>query len=631
MRGRAFLVFRLAVKDLRHRPAQALLLLLAIAAATTTLTLGLALHGTTNNPYARTRSATNGPDVVATVMPGGSSAPAPTTTATPGGAVQRGPVLDAAAEAAALRPLEHAAGVAAFSGPFAVTWTSLRKGHTTGGAEVEGRNAAISTVDQPKQLRGSWIRPGGVVVEAGFASALGLHVGDQLTLGAATFQIVGTAATAAIPSYPDVCAEAEGCFIVGNVSSANPGLIWATEADASRIAGTDGPIAYFLNLKLNDAGAASAFADRYNADVSPSAPYLLSWQRIRSGDAQELAKVQIVLSLGSWLLALLAIASVAVLVGGRMAEQNRRVGLLKAVGGTPRVVAVVLLLEHVLVGMCAAGVGLAVGWVTAPLIDRPGAGLIGAPNAPSITAPTVGLVVALALAVGIFATFVPAVRAARQSTVAALNDSARPPRRRAWIIRLSAKLPAPLAAGHAPRCAASAATCAQHLQRCGYHERARHRAHHSCGFVELVARPAGDSGDDRHLSDAHRAGCGKRYFHCLDDCARCPTLSSACSRTWSYVATDHHRLDDRATTPRAARSAARHPRRHRHLQQPASHRADRTAQSALDRHGHRPDTARHCCAHRRPHSYRCTPSGRRDTAIGSCVNCLTPGRHCDRQ
>jgi len=59
------IVYRLGLKDLRHRPAQALLLLLAIAAGAATLTLGIALHGTTDSPYARTRTATNGPDVVA--------------------------------------------------------------------------------------------------------------------------------------------------------------------------------------------------------------------------------------------------------------------------------------------------------------------------------------------------------------------------------------------------------------------------------------------------------------------------------------------------------------------------------------------------------------------------------------
>ena len=113
-----------------------------------------------------------------------------------------------------------------------------------------------------------------------------------------------------------------------------------------------------------------------------------------------IAKVQLVLITGSWLLALLALASVAVLVGGRMAEQTRRVGLLKAVGGTPRLVAVVLLFEHVLVGLCAAGVGLVAGWLAAPLLDGPGAGLLGAPSAPSLSGSTVGLVIALALGGG---------------------------------------------------------------------------------------------------------------------------------------------------------------------------------------------------------------------------------------
>jgi ABC-type antimicrobial peptide transport system permease subunit len=147
------------------------------------------------------------------------------------------------------------------------------------------------------------------------------------------------------------------------------------------------------------------------------------------------------------LLALLAVASVAVLVGGRMVEQTRRVGLLKAVGATPQLVAAVLLFEHVLVGLCAAGVGLLAGWLAAPLLDGPGAGLLGAPSAPSLSGLTVVVVVALALGVAILATFVPAIRAAHQSTVAALEDSARPPRRSPALIRLSAHLPATLLLG----------------------------------------------------------------------------------------------------------------------------------------------------------------------------------------
>ena len=82
--GRLLLVSRLATKDLRHRPAQAALLLLAIAAGAATLTLGLSLLGTTDNPYARTRAVTNGPDVVASVFTGGSNALGPTAIAKPG-------------------------------------------------------------------------------------------------------------------------------------------------------------------------------------------------------------------------------------------------------------------------------------------------------------------------------------------------------------------------------------------------------------------------------------------------------------------------------------------------------------------------------------------------------------------
>ena len=427
--GKLLLAWRLAVRDLRYHPAEAVLLLLAVTAAATTLTLGLALHGVTSAPYERTRAATNGPDVVANIFPGSLNS-------------------SASALAGELRPLERAAVAVAHSGPFPVTWAPLRAGRTTAGAEIQGRDSAAARVDQPKLTSGSWTRPGGVVIEAGFAEALGLHVGDRIRLAGISFQVAGTAVTAAVPSYPEVCYL--GCDFSGNFPAGSPGLVWLTAADTALVARAgDEPVAYYLNLKLGNPADATAFASRYDAATAnaPGAPYLVSWQDISNEDAKTTAIVQLVLFTGSGLLALLALASVAVLVGGRMAEQSRRVGLMKAAGGTPELVAAVLMLEHVIIGIAAAGIGLLAGWLTAPLLDGPGAGLLGTAGTPALGPDSTGLVLLLALGVAITATFVPALRAARTSTVRLLDDAARAPRRSTLVIRLSAHLPAPLLVG----------------------------------------------------------------------------------------------------------------------------------------------------------------------------------------
>ena len=435
--GRVLLVWRVVAKDIRHRPILTILLLLAIAGGVAALTLGLALHATTDNPYMRTRAATAGPDVVATDINGYSRSQEQ------GSGSSHSVSIGGSAQPSDLTPLGHAPGVVAYSGPFPMTWALLRSGHTNATAEVEGRSSAPSAVDRPKLIQGTWVRPGGVVVEATFAQVLGLHVGDRVRLGDGSYQVVGTAATAAFPTYP--VASALGAFLVGNLGSNSIGLVWVPAADVAHVAAAGSePVVYTMNLKLADPTAAQAFADRH---ASSTVLALNSWQSIRSKETLVTARAQLVLFTGSWLLVLLAIASVAVLVGGRTAEQTRRVGLLKAVGGTPRFVALVLLCEYALIGLCAAGLGLLAGWLAAPLIDRPGAGLLGAPSAPSLTVSTVGLAVALALGAALLATFVPAVRAARQSTVAALEDSARVPRRRARVIALSAHLPAPLLVG----------------------------------------------------------------------------------------------------------------------------------------------------------------------------------------
>ncbi len=423
--GRIILIWRLAARDLRRRPVQALLLLIVITAAMATLTLGLILHGVTSKPYGQTRAATAGPDVVASSV---------------GFTASKQISASALGRFAALA---HAPGVTAHSGPYPVAWPVLRAHGVTADVMAEGRDEVSAAVDQPKVIEGTWVRGSGVVVERAFADALGVRIGGHVTLDGRRFQVTGIGVTAAVPVYSQLCFYG-GCNGPGSFDT---GLVWVTQAAARSLAAPGSPLTYYLNLRLKDPAAAPAFVDEHQPPPTSGPAALTAWQSLRDAAATLVAQEQNVLVPASWLLGLLAVASVAVVAGGRMAEQERRVGLLKAAGGTPSMVTAVLLAEHLAVGLVAAGAGLAAGRLAAPLLTSPGASLVGSPSAPPLTWFTVLLVAAAAIAVAAASTLVPAVRAARISTVAALAGAVRPPRRRAWLIKLSARLPVPLLLG----------------------------------------------------------------------------------------------------------------------------------------------------------------------------------------
>ncbi len=334
-------------------------MLVTIMAASATLTLGLILHGVTSQPYAQTRTATRGPDVVANIFPAGPD---------------KGPAAGKwgmpARQVAALTALDHAPGVTGHSGPYPVTWTLLRAHGATATAEVEGRDEAPAPVDQPKLTQGSWVRPGEVVIERSFADALGIGAGARITLNGRPFRVAGVAVTAAFTPYPNVCFT--GCIIAtGQKMASEPGLIWTTRAAARGLARDAEPLTYFLNLKLARPGSAYTFVDARN-NPSAAAPYLTAWQDISQQDGNLVKNEQLVMMVASSLLCLLAIASVAVLVAGRVADQIRRVGLLKAVGATPGLVAAVFLAEYLVLALVAAALGLAAGRLVAPLLSNPG-------------------------------------------------------------------------------------------------------------------------------------------------------------------------------------------------------------------------------------------------------------------
>ena len=105
--GRLLLVYRLVVGDIRRRPLESALLLVVVVITAATLALGLALRQVAQSPFARTKAATRGPDVVVHGQP------------SPGSPIQ----LSHAGELQGLRTpsqafarLGHAAGVAAIGG-----------------------------------------------------------------------------------------------------------------------------------------------------------------------------------------------------------------------------------------------------------------------------------------------------------------------------------------------------------------------------------------------------------------------------------------------------------------------------------------------------------------------------------
>lgn len=425
--SRSRLGVRLAVRDLRRRGTETALLFVALAVASTTLTIGLVLHGQTATPYAVTRDRTAGPDVTAALFP----APGRTVTA---------------ADLAGLRAVASRPAVTARSRAFPMAWTAIHAHGLTGVAEVQGRDSARGPVDRPQVVSGQWVGRHGVVLERAFADAMHLRVGDAVLLGGHPQRVIGIAVSAALPPYPQLCTI--GCILDrADWFSAQPGLVWASRDEVASLASRNEPLVWFEYLELQEPAVAPQFAAAA-ADGGPpdGRPELTAWQDIAGRQAEQLANERAAVVFGSSLLVILALATLVVLVGGRMSDEAPRMGMLKAAGATPGYIVCLLLASYLAVGLVAALTGIVAGRLLAPRLVTLSAGLLGHVGVTRVSVPDAALVVGCVLTIVVVACSLPAWRSARRSTVQALGASPTV-RRNRHLVAVSNTMPTPLLLG----------------------------------------------------------------------------------------------------------------------------------------------------------------------------------------
>jgi putative ABC transport system permease protein len=414
------LAVRLAARNLRRRPGQALLLLLTLTITTGVLGVAMSLFGSADEPWNRAWRATNGFHVSFTVYHPPDE---------PGDRALVAELRESATQ------LTSAPGVVAAGGPWTHLYGSIQIAGGTEDLTAEVRDPGPYQVDQPLVTSGRWLgQGGGVVLESGLAATLRVGAGDTVLVQGRPFPVRGVAQTVSRGRFP----------------LSRPAQVWVTPETARQLRELGMTEEGFeLQLRLADPARAADFvAAHQSLEAVPSSssiiPYLETWQQRRIESHADIDILAGTLLAAGTLIAILTIATASVLIAGRMAAQVRQVGTLKAVGVTPRQVMLVLLVEHLAIAAGATTVGLGIGRLLAPPIAATSVTVLGRPQPPPLTVTRVVILAAVAGAVVLLGTVRPTLRGIRQSTLRSLAAGPRPPRHPGRVAGLAARAGIPL-------------------------------------------------------------------------------------------------------------------------------------------------------------------------------------------
>jgi len=404
--------------DLRARRVQAVLTVAVVAGVVAALLLAAMLLEGTTNPWRGLFARTHGADVMIRFAHGTD-----------------------------LAKLDALPGVTKVGAPSVIASATLEQGATESPVELRSMRTAEPAMSAPLVTAGSWLRaadPAGAVVEASFAAADHLAVGDKMKVvgvdgNTAMINVVGLAYTADQDFYPQ----------------ATPGLIWVLPATLQQVEKIASETEEVVGLRVADPstdGVGQVVQEVYNAyhtttEASPVEQVATSAQ-VDASMASNDRLLGLLLGLFGIIALIAALYAIANVTASRVLVQRRDIAMLGALGFTPGQVVRALLVEQTALGVAASAVGLAGAWAA---IRTPA--FIGPPDGIPVALtplPAVWMALAALVTVGTVAvaTVIPAWRAGRVSPVAAVAAS--PPRgrlSRLARIGLLVRLPVPLVLG----------------------------------------------------------------------------------------------------------------------------------------------------------------------------------------
>jgi len=337
-------------------------------------------------------------------------------------------------------------GIEQIATPYPAASATLEQDAAKSPVELRALKPRPPVMSAPVVVAGSWLRasaPDGAVLEASFAQAVHVGVGDSILVdgidGTSTWmRVIGLADTADQGFYPQW----------------TPGLIWVQPRLLAKVERNPSETQEIVGLRLHDSSTVATgqvvqtIWNLYNGLGENSAVERYStWQQVKDSMASNDRLLGLLLALFGIIALAAAPCAIANVTAGRVLVQRQDIAMLKALGFTPGQVVRMLLAEQTLLGAAGAGLGLlAARIMTSPEFVRlPDGTPVGLAPLSGAWMALIGVGIVLTVAI---ATVIPAWWAGRVSPVAAVKPS--PPRGHLSLIArlgLLVHLPAALVLG----------------------------------------------------------------------------------------------------------------------------------------------------------------------------------------